>query len=355
VRAVAALVLLAAVAGAEIVIDVADDIDDPLVERATRKDPRVKALRPQWKELRDRLGRLKLEALRERFGEPVTKPKGVYVLALAQPRVLSLSGVRHFDPAQNRDHVGFHVLDDVGALEIYYQIDGETPATFVVYLKPDAGFVKLDGQNLDARLAWDARRWKELLAHLEERRKASYPWEVDPEALAALRTGPYSLDPRERREAFRLLGTGMGLTCEEKDYSWTWRRPDGTVALRAAIIPRVREQVSIEWYAPDGVTVVRSEGGFGFTHFVWRRADTGKLLREEKPGEWSWFDAKERPVRTEIDDDGDGIPDLVADGRGEPPHPLPIEQSWAVHPDRIPEALRLPDQPDRRVPVRKVR
>src|SRR5439155_26388156 len=57
----------------------------------------------------------------------------------------------------------------------------------------------------------------------------------------------------------------------------------------------------------------------------------------------------------ERDDNGDGIPDWYGTGSNDKGRRLrALDQSWAIYPELIPVESRIPDQPDRRVPLRKI-
>ena len=73
-----------------------------------------------------------------------------------------------------------------------------------------------------------------------------------------------------------------------------------------------------------------------------------------------WYDARGKVVRSELDDNGDGIPDWFSSE--EPKHfgdvledgkTLKLDESWAIHPELIPKESRILNQSDRRVPIRK--
>ena len=71
---------------------------------------------------------------------------------------------------------------------------------------------------------------------------------------------------------------------------------------------------------------------------------------------WEWLDENQNEVRSERDTNGDGLPDRYGkmDSPRTPLLPLSVDLSWAVHPELIPESLRVPDQESRRVPIRRI-
>jgi len=57
----------------------------------------------------------------------------------------------------------------------------------------------------------------------------------------------------------------------------------------------------------------------------------------------------------EWDDNSDGIPDWVSlNGNDEERKRVVIQESWAINPKFIPEESQIPDQKERRVPIRKI-
>ena len=102
----------------------------------------------------------------------------------------------------------------------------------------------------------------------------------------------------------------------------------------------------VRWYRPGGEqTTAYVEAGTIQENGAWRTRA------------WSWYDRRGEVVRQEEDSNGDGIPDVQGKSNefSQKPHtPQSIDRSWAVNPALIPEDLRYPGQPDRRVPLRRI-
>jgi hypothetical protein len=113
-----------------------------------------------------------LPEIERTLGKPVPRPADrVYAMPVAQPRVIMLSGLRYTDEKLNKHHTDFHPVGDVGAVEIRYGIGGERPAAVVVYLAVDEAFPKLTEENLARRVAWDRRRFRELVRIIADARR----------------------------------------------------------------------------------------------------------------------------------------------------------------------------------------
>jgi hypothetical protein len=360
----AVVVLVTAVSAHGIIImGLPDPFDDRAVVGKAQDTEAVKAAGKQLEAIKQRLLKLKERDFLALLGRPAQRRQGQYAFPIAQPRLLCLSGIRYADEKMNKDHTDFHPIGDIGALEVWYQIDGMSPAAIVFYLRPNAHFPRLTPRNLDQRLAWDRERLGALDDFLQRRWIEVFPWEVNARAEQHFFQGEFSRDLKVKLESWRVVARQeeLRLEVDEPATRYRWYRPDGTLA-REAYGGTGRPMLDhFIWYDATGRNPVREEwtGADGITAWRWRQPGktSNDNIRYEtanadgRPHSWTWWDRQGKAVRHEWDDNGDGVPDLVGsdkDGR-----PLRLEESWAVHPRLIPEESRIPDQPQRHVPLRK--
>jgi hypothetical protein len=209
------------------------------------------------------------------------------------------------------------------------------------------------------------------VAAIENRRAAVFPLVVDATAEAKFFEGVYAIDFDQKLVAWKAEGERLGYRykeCDEGgDHRHCWYRADRTRAFECVL---ATYGPTFTWYDQGGWNELRREWGStrAFpTWWRWYRPGGSSQIRAEstdgavdrRPHEWLWWDEAERLARYERDDNGDGIPDVfdarapVAGDHEEDWQPLDLDRSWAVHPELIPEECRIPDQPDRRVPLRK--
>ena len=120
------LLLSGTPAGAVIFLSLEDEFDDIGLVHQAHDRPAVQASRAKLDEYTHSLWRLKERDFVAMFGKAQAKPDKTYAMPVAQARGLGLSGLRYGDPAMNKDHTDFYVVPGVAALEVYYQIDGES-------------------------------------------------------------------------------------------------------------------------------------------------------------------------------------------------------------------------------------
>ena len=357
--------LFAGNASASILIFLGDDFDKVKQVVAAANDPAVKTYSADLDRLKQRLRLLKERDVIALFGKPVPQPAKTFAMPVAQPRGLGLSGLRHTDPKKNKDHDEFYRVGDTAGLRIYYALDGVTPTAIVVYFRADNSFPKLTRDNLKDRLGWDRMRLKQFTEHLDRRRAAVFVWEVDPAAEKKLYRDDFSRDAKAKLAAWKASGKKLGLRYQHEPgtHRHRWYRPDGTLAREAYAGHGRSVPTTFIWRHKDGKSEFRSENGGNLTITSWRwcRPGTTHNIRYETgdssghPSHWSWYDTKGKLVRSEWDSNGDGVPDRFAeDPEGKVDKPLRVEQSWAVHPRLIPKECRIPDQPERRVPLRRI-
>jgi hypothetical protein len=362
------LLLAGSPACAVVFLSLDDEFDDWGLVSKARDRPAVKSARSKLDEFKRSLLRLKERDFVALFGRPQPKPARTYAMPVAQPRGLALSGIRYSDPAMNKDHTDFYVVPGVAALEVYFGIDGESPAAIVLYFAAGKDFPKLRKDNLEKRLAWDADRFKRLEAHTAARLAEVFPWEVDLAELAKLEAGDYETNAVRKLKAWIESGQKLGYRYQHEDGAndWSWYGPDGRLVRRASRYEGDGAPVAFEWFHPGGGELRSEHFGYRTGELQTRRwcRATGENIRYETPGTWCWYGADGRPVRQEWDDNGDGLPDwyvTAADGIAhvfdrkamEKRRPLKLADSWAVHPELIPEDSRVSDQPDLRIPIRR--
>ena len=286
------------------------------------------------------------------------KPAKTYAMPVAQARGLMLSGLRYGDPAMNKDHTDFYVIPGVAGVEVYYQIDGESPAAVLVYLPVDQDFRRLTADNLAKRLAWDAERLERLKARTAARSEAAFPWEMDRDELARLTAGDFETNAGRKLAAWIASGQALGYTYQHKEGSnhWRWFTPDGGWPARRPRPPGAggdpvefiwyrsnRNPVREEWFDhPTGelpASPMDRAGRehpfreFGLLVLVWedRQAGPARVGRQRgrHPGLVPW-----RP-RT-------GWSTAQTDGRWRSRHLLTVDESWAAHLELIPADYRCP-------------
>ncbi len=366
----AAALLTGAPAHAVIFTFLDDEFDDTRLVREARDRWPVKTVDRRIESFERSLYRFKERDFAALFDKPQAKPEKTYAMPVAQARGLMLSGIRYSDPAMNKNHTDFHVLPGVAGLEVYYHIDGETPAVVLVYLPVDAAFPRLTETNLPQRLAWDTAGLDRLAAHLDSRLKAVFPYEVDRAEVANIETGDFSADPAERLRSWTASGSALGYTLREevspegrKDWKW-YGADDRRPAREASRGLGDGPPTYFKWLHPNGGER-RSEGFDATGVLVCRRwcQDDTRNIRYETGVSWCWYGLDGKVVRFEWDDNGDGLPDLYVTAEDGIRHTgdeeamkkrkeLRLTESWAVNPALIPEECRIPDQPGLRVPVR---
>jgi hypothetical protein len=349
-----------------------DEFDDTLVVwKLQQKDLQLKKLDEEVLALNRRLSVLKQRDLVAIFGGKTEKPAKTYSLPCFHPRSITFSGIRS---AANQGHVDFYAVDDFAGLEVFYW-DRNSPENFVLYFKTGEGFVPLrTGGDLAQRLAWDLERWGRFKKWLDGRLAHRFPYEVDDQAMRQLYQGEEAIDVREKLQAWTEAGKSRGwtLTTETDDTGtkhYRWRRPDKSLAREAYAGlgyrgPDVLPDHFYEWWENGKLFPDRelscAVGKDSIWQWRWGRA-SGEIIQYHTaapgkwPSSWCWYDQSGAPIRREWDDNGDGIPDLVADGPS-PPHAereLPLTQSWAIHPELIPETSKAPWRIQARLIIRQ--
>jgi hypothetical protein len=305
------------------------------------------------------------------FGKSQAQPK-TYAMPVAQDRMILLSGLRSADPNENKQHHEFYVIDKIGALGVWYNGGGVSPEDVVFYFLADKDFPKLTNDNLAKRLAWDEDHLKKLVAHFEKRMIEVFPWEVDQMELAKLHEGDFSIDAKTKLEAWIESGTKFGYRYEHAEGSnhWFWYRANGKLARSASRGAKDGPPRWFVWHHEDGNSEARSEEIFHSRNGEllisrnWYQPSSKIRIRHDSTNSWYWYEKNGKGVRTEWDDNGDGIPDWYMTDEENVQNafykddktnrkPLKLEDSWAINPKLIPEESRISDQPDLRVPIRR--
>lgn len=166
---VLALVVVAADVGASIVVWLPDEFDDHRVIASFQETPAVAAFSKDMDAFKERLRARKEADILAMFGKPRPKPAQTFAMPVAQRRGFGMSGLRHADAKLNKDHKEFYLIGTGAAVEIYYALDGISPYIILLYLRVDDTFPRLTKDNLETRLAWERKRWHDLLAYVDRR------------------------------------------------------------------------------------------------------------------------------------------------------------------------------------------
>ena len=239
----------------------------------------------------------------------------------------------------------------------------------------DPEFTQLDhADRLDARLAWEAVRFKRMVAEINTLWRTNVIWEVDLEQQRKQFQGMNSGDAAQRLQGLLEWGNQRGYRMEQTfnpagggEPHWRWydgRRLVAEAMQTLGVRGPGAKPSSVVFYLSDGLTV-RDDRYEPYTSMIrWSRPDT-TLVRGEhgewekegwRPTSWAWNDKNNKPLRYETDTNGDGLPDRFTDPTrpADSSAPLRVEQSWAVHPELIAEESRIPDQESRSVPIRRI-
>src|SRR5579864_5943685 len=147
-----------------------DEFDNREAILACRDNKEVKEFGRKIDEFRKRLYQLRERDFVALFGKSSAKPPGTYAMPVAQPRGLALSGLRHADEKLNKDHIEFYQVGPFAGIQVYYGINGASPAAILFYFVADDAFPRLGKNNLTKRLLWDQQRWNRFAEFFEKRR-----------------------------------------------------------------------------------------------------------------------------------------------------------------------------------------
>jgi hypothetical protein len=188
-RSIAIAILLFAFCGvslAVILFTIAAPQDDGETRKAISDRPELKFLAAEYRDpLCTRLWPLKRDDVAKDFGpllETATNWWGYgvdaggkrsgpeldqhpadLVLPIFVTTWMMVSGMHTGDPAKDKSHTDLHAIGDIGYVEFYYHLDGESIQTAVIYFRADDKFVPLKSTNdLPKRLAWDKGKFDAL-------------------------------------------------------------------------------------------------------------------------------------------------------------------------------------------------
>jgi len=117
------LVLLAAAgpeARAIVTAMVLDDVDDVALVAAVSGQKPVKEFAAEIAAFRESLTASKKGGIEKLLSKPERRPTEDYAMPVAQPRGFSMSGVRHSDKKQNKDHSAIYLVGDFAGIEVWY-------------------------------------------------------------------------------------------------------------------------------------------------------------------------------------------------------------------------------------------
>jgi hypothetical protein len=351
-----------------------DEFDDKKVVSDAREYSEVKKLAEELDEFLEYVSRYKEADLLALFGKPAARPEKMYALPCCERRALTLPVERHSD--RDKDHMDFYRIEELAAFEIVYQVDGVSPALVIVYLKVDDKFTPLTKpKDLPERLAWDQERLKQLKKWFRAKRREVFQWEVDEEALQKQLEGDESPDFEVKLKAWLDTGTKLGHVLQtnvgkpgERPY-WGWLSEDRSFVRLAQVDDKWKPgdkpiPHSFRWLDARGRTIREQTGRDYLNDFRWKnddladiRVEQGEMVRGAwRPVRWMWLSAKTaRVLRLEWSDNAEVIPNHVRIWEDEEykEKPLAIKDSWAVHPELIPEKFRISDE-GRKLPIRKI-
>jgi hypothetical protein len=366
------------------ILIIADDFDDSEAVWKVHNHKDVVKCRQALDDFGKKLRRLKDTDMVALFGESQSKSAKTYAMPVAENRGYMMPGAISSDSVARND---FHIVKDIVGLSVDYEsaafpLDFDHPSRIRFYFPVDKSFTRLTEENLQARLAWDENQFKKLIAFYDKRMMEVFPWEIDQKELAKAQMGDFAINAKTKLDAWIASGKKLGYDCGHKDdayLSWNW--PNGKKARSALRDDYNGPTLKFVWYQENGLDISREERFDSKTDNLverswYRPAPNNKKSRSEAIGWWCWwywYDKDGRCVRAEWDDNGDGIPDRyltkeddIVQFREEKLYEMPtqkrliakrkalkLEDSWAVNPKLIPEECRVPDEPDRRVPIRK--
>jgi hypothetical protein len=372
----AAIALVPAASRAIIIVPTHDPHDNRDVINQVTGTPRVVAFRREADALRKRFLQWKERDFAALFGRSVRPNTLGDALLTFEARALGLSGLHSSDPSDNKDHTEAYRVADLGHLVVYFGHDGQRPVHLLFYLKIDKDFPKLDRvENLERRLAWERPRFARLIREVERRWRKTVGWEIDPDEEKARSQGLESGDFAVKLRAVERLAAERGYTLRyepprpDTAPSWSWYQRDVPMVEAHHDRGYTGEKATpseFRFYRPDG-SLLRDERGWPSLEMIrWYRPDGERMAFVEvgalrdgawRPRTWTWYDPGGKLVRQEADSNGDGIPDVRGESNliGQERYvPMAVELSWAVNPGLIPERLRNPGQPERRMPMRRI-
>jgi hypothetical protein len=161
--------------------------DAPEARKGIENRPVLKPFTDEyWAIIKARLWPLKLNDVAKAFGPKLataTNWWGYYgglsgpelgqhpadlVLPIFATRGMMVSGLHTGDPLRDKSHTDLHGVGDIGYVEFYYQLDGESIQNAAIYFRTDDKFVPLKSTNdFSKRLDWDKSKFNALTNWLD--------------------------------------------------------------------------------------------------------------------------------------------------------------------------------------------
>ena len=138
--------------------------DDSSIRWELQKNSEVKAAQEAfWKYLQNTIWPMKETDIEAAFGKRIGGLPEDASLPVFSYNGVMVSGVMHDDPSKNKNHIEFYRVDDLGYLQIIYQIDGVSVAGSVFYFKTDLDYTPLKNKSdFTKRMAWDKARFEQI-------------------------------------------------------------------------------------------------------------------------------------------------------------------------------------------------
>lgn len=77
--------------------------------------------------------------------------------------LIMVSGLHTGNPARDKSRTDLYAVGDIGYVELYSQLDGETVQAAVIYFRSDSAFIPLKATNdFAARLEWEKNKFNAL-------------------------------------------------------------------------------------------------------------------------------------------------------------------------------------------------
>jgi hypothetical protein len=353
---------------------------------ALSSEPRGAEVRSKADTLRLRMLNWKEQDFRSLFGVPLFRADGQgksiqpgdgFARLSTEYEVAALPGLRTNGVA--KDHTDLYEVSSSAGVEVFFGITG-TPVYVSFFLKVDADFVLLrDNSVIDARLAWERPRFDALYREVDTLWRRNVIWEVDRDEQRKYLTGLNSTGPDEVWQAVKEFESRLGYHATTMPEtvgvtSLRWYGVNNTIQAEATLREfesrgKPAKNVDVRIHRPDGVEIRETVGSNVYNFIGWLRPD-GTYIRSESIPNWnsgifqygnnlelcSWYDARGKAVRREIDTNGDNLPDMYWEaGMAEESFiRLSVDKSWIVNSELIPDPYRVPDQNLRRIPIRRI-
>ena len=99
----------------------------------------------------------------KRSGPELDQHPADLVLPIFVSQGMMVSGLHTGNPITDKSHTDLHAVGDIGYVEFYYQLNGESVQTAAIYFRADGKFVPLKSTNdFSKRLDWDKSKFDAL-------------------------------------------------------------------------------------------------------------------------------------------------------------------------------------------------